>query len=143
MSSYNPDFAYLSLTSRRGLSYIISFKKIQQYLTELPNKDAKKFDMGLMSIYPNGFGALKIDDIEVGPIGVPAEINQLYYIRVVDTESASRAKPYELAFGSREGDVYKDVRLTTPLFTLKAPSVRIKTQGRRVKIWVLSRVKGG
>jgi len=137
------DDAYAMLTARRGVSYIISFKKIHQYLVELSDKDAKKYEMGLMSIYPNGFGAVKFDDIEVSPITAPTEVNQLYYIKVVDTESASRAQTWGIKAEKMDGDVLTNAVLTTPLFTLKAPAIRVKEQGGRVKIWVLSRVKGG
>ena len=44
--------------------------------------------------------------------------------------------------GRRQADgTYVDAVVTTPLFTLKAPKVRIVETGNRVKIQVLARVK--
>jgi len=42
---------------------------------------------------------------------------------------------------SKVDNAYKNAVITTPLFTLKAPKVRIKDSAKRVKIWVLSRVR--
>jgi hypothetical protein len=42
----------------------------------------------------------------------------------------------------KEGEeVFVNAVLTTPLFTLKAPNIRIRDGERRVKIWILARVK--
>ncbi len=136
------DDAYALVTGRKGRSYIISLKLVHQFVSGLLGEDVKKFELGLMQMVPGGTPRLAFDDVEVSPIGVPVEINQLYYIKVVDTESASRAKAFEISAEKFEGGVYKNAVLTTPLFTLTAPAIRVSDDGNRVRIWVLSRVKG-
>ncbi len=136
------DDAYAMITGRKGRSYIISFKPLRQFVTELLGEQVKKFELGLMQMVPGGTPRLAFDEVEVSPISVPVEVNQLFFIKVVDTESAARAKSFEIKAEKIEGDVYKNAVLTTPLFTLKAPAIRIADDGGRVRIWVLARVRG-
>jgi hypothetical protein len=135
------DVAYGAISAREGRSYIISFKSIHQFLSVLVGERKKSYEVGLMKIYPDGVGGVRVDDIEIRFTKVPAEINQLYYFRVVDTGWQARKSPYALRYEKKEGeDVYSKVILTTPLFELKAPRVRIREEAKRVKIWILSRV---
>ena len=47
-----------------------------------------------------------------------------------------------MSFDKKEGDdVYFNAILTTPLFTLKAPKIRIRADERRIKISILARIK--
>ena len=77
----------------------------------------------------------------MSPVKVPCNTDQLYYLKVVDTDSRLRKQAYTVA-GERQADgTYVNAVVTTPLFTLKAPKVRVKESGNRVKIQVLARVK--
>ena len=136
------DSAYKALISLKGKAYIISFKEVQQYVSAVVDKSKKSYDLGLIKTYPDGIGKIKFEDVEIDVHQKPAEVNQLFYIRLVDTEWKKRSKPYSLQFEKQESDsVYKNAVITNPLFTLKAPKVRIKDSAKRVKIWVLSRVR--
>jgi hypothetical protein len=69
------------------------------------------------------------------------EINQLYYFKVVDTGWKKRKTGYTIRYKAKEGeDIYTGVTLTTPLFELKAPKIRLTEEPSRVKIRLLSRV---
>jgi len=64
--------------------------------------------------------------------------------RVVDPGDLMENKGQTLRADLRkkEGEeVFVNAVLTTPLFTLKAPNIRIRDGERRVKIWILARVK--
>ena len=133
------DKAYKSITSRKGRSFIISFKGISQFLSPIVSEES--YTLGLIYLYPRGVGTIKVDDIEIVSQEVPAEINQIYYLKFVDTDWKKRETFYSLKYEEKEGeDIFKKVVITTPLFTLKAPKVRIKERGDRIKIWILSRV---
>jgi hypothetical protein len=135
------DAAYDAISSRQGREYVISLKPIQQFLSELVGEGRRGFEMGLMRIFPRGVGTVKVDDIELRFARGPVEINQLYYFRVVDTDWRSRSGPYTIRCEKREsGDIFTGATLTTPLFVLKAPRIRVEEEGQRVKIWILARV---
>lgn len=135
------DAAYQEISSRQGRSYIVSFKPIRQYATALVGARRKKYEVGLMNIYPEGIGAVKADDVEIRFAKVPVEVNQLYHVKVVDTGWKTRKEAYRLRYEVKDGaDTFSKVTLTTPLFELKAPKVRIVEEPSRVKIWILSRV---
>jgi len=135
------DTAYQAISSRQGRSYIVSFKPIRQFASALVDPRKKKYDVGLMDIFPGGVGTVKTDEIEIRFAKVPAEINQLYYFKVVDSGWKARKAPYQIRYEADEGgDIYSGVTLTTPLFELKAPRIRITEEAARVKIWILSRV---
>ena len=136
------DAAYRMITAREGRAYIISLKPIRQFLSGLEDKSKKSWSVGLMQIFPDGVGPVAFDDVEFGGTGVPTEGNQLYYLKIVDTDWKTRDKPYTLTYEKKEGEeVFFNAVLTTPLFTLKAPKIRISDSERRVKIWILARVK--
>ncbi|MBG0858457.1 MAG: hypothetical protein IQL11_03070, partial [Bacteroidales bacterium] len=69
------------------------------------------------------------------------EINQLYYVKVIDTESGKNKKAYKMEYESEDDDGYfYNATITTPLFTLKAPKISIRESSNRVKFIVHSRV---
>ncbi len=135
------DAAYQAISSRQGRAYIVSFKPIRQFAAGLVDAQKKKYEVGLMNVFPGGVGTVKTDDIEVRFAKAPVEINQLYYFKVVDTAWKTRKTPYQMRYAAKEGDdTYTGVTLTTPLFELRAPKIRILQAPSRVKIWILSRV---
>jgi hypothetical protein len=135
------DAAYQLISSRQGRTYIVSFKPIHQYASALVDPRKKRYEVGLMNIYPGSVGTVKTDDIEIRFGKVPTEINQLYHFKVVDTGWKTRKAPYHIQYAAKESeDTYAGVTLTTPLFELKAPRIRITEEAARVKIWILSRV---
>ena len=135
------DSAYQAIAARRGRSYIVSFKPIRQYVAALVDPGRKKYEVGLMDIFPGGVGTVKADDIEIRFAKVPTELNQLYYFKVVDTDWKTKKTAYTIRYEAKEGeDIYTGVTLTTPLFELKAPRIRLTEEPSRVKIRLLSRV---
>lgn len=135
------DSAYQAIAARRGRLYIVSFKPIRQYVSALVDPRRRKYEVGLMDIFPGGVGTVRTDDIEVRFFNVPTEINQLYYFKVVDPDWKTRKAPYTIRYEGREGgDIYSGVTLTTPLFELKAPRIRLTEEPARIKIRLLSRV---
>jgi hypothetical protein len=132
---------YRKFMSRTGQVYVINFKPIKQYLPGLADKSKPTYKLGLMEMFPEGIGSLKFDDITLDVKPVPTEINQLYYLKVVDTDTEKSKKPYTIEYQSiDESGVYTNVNITTPLFTLKAPKVTIRERGNRIKITVISRI---
>jgi hypothetical protein len=135
------DEAYDLITSREGMTYIISFKEISQFLSPIVEGKKQSYKMGLTYLYPQGIGTIKIDDIDIESQDAPAVIDQIYYLKFVDTEWEKRSRAYTLRFKKREGeDIYLNAVIITPIFVMKAPKVRVKKSGDRLKVWILSRV---
>ena len=98
--------------------------------------------LGFIRMYPEGIGSININDIYITFQDIPTEISQFYFIKLVDTDWKNRDKPFSLEFDSKEEDgIYSNAVLSTPLFTLKAPKIKIKETASRVKVFILSRVK--
>jgi hypothetical protein len=136
------DAAFKALTGTKGLTYVINFKEIGQYTGSLI-QNKKNYNLGLMYAYPEEVGRIAFDDVEIEVRHKPILIDKIYHLIMVDPEAAKRAKPYEVTFEKQEGaDTFLNAVVTTPLFTLKAPKVRIVSDASRVKIWILARVKG-
>ncbi|MFA5849539.1 MAG: hypothetical protein WC833_06630 [Bacteroidales bacterium] len=130
------DELYKVFQERKGFTYIIDTKPVKQFI----NPTDKNYKLGLISMYPDGIKEFKFNDVSVSFKPVPIEVNQLYYIKAIDTESDKHKKPYTIEYESKdkEGFFYK-VTITTPLFTLKAPKVSIRKSSNRVKFVILSR----
>jgi hypothetical protein len=134
------DTAYRAISSRRGRVYIVDLKPVRQYMDTLTGKKGA-YRLGLLTLFPAGYPGFTLDAVEFSPVKVPSNTDQLFYFRAVDTEAAARKQAYTVT-GRRQADgTYVDAAVTTPLFTLKAPKVRIIESGNRVKIQVLARVK--
>ena len=136
------DDAFKALTEAKGLTFAINFKEIGQFAGVLPI-DRKSYQLGLLSVYPEGVGRLSFDDVEIDVRHKPAAIDKIYHLLMVDPDAAKRTNPYELTFEKQEGtDIYINAVLTTPLLTVKAPKLRVTADANRVKIGILARVKG-
>jgi len=134
------DDAYRKMKSRAGQVYVVDFKATGQYLSNVADKKGS-YSLGYIELYPKGLGPIKFDDVELSRVTGPAEINQLHYVRTIDARVRKGTRPLTVE-GTKQADgSCKDAVVRTPLFTLKAPHVRIKVIGNLVKIQVLSRVK--
>ena len=67
----------------------------------------------------------------------PMVIEQLYHLRYVDTQNQG----FTIDSSRKQGEIYYDAVVNTNGFTLKAPKIRVKERGNRVKFIVLSKVK--
>ena len=134
------DAAYNRMKSRTGKVYVIDFKATGQYLSTVASRKGS-YTLGLIYLYPQGLEPIKFDDVELSRISAPAEINQLYYIRAIDTGDIKGAGSAKVEGTGQPDGSWKNAIVRTPLFTLHAPHVRIRTSGNLVKIQVLSRVK--
>ncbi|MDD8025140.1 MAG: hypothetical protein PHI34_01410 [Acidobacteriota bacterium] len=133
--------AFKAASGAKGLTFAISFKEIGQFVESLTERK-KAFSLGLISVYPDGVGSLAFDDVSIDIRAKPVRIEKLYHLIVIDPDAGKRAKPYEIAFEKKEGeDTFINAVVTTPLFTLKAPKLKIAADPGRVKIWILARVK--
>ena len=134
------DAAYKQMKSRAGKVYVIDFKATGQYLSSVTSKKGS-YSIGLIYLYPEGLEPFKFDEVELSRINAPAEINQLYYIRTMDTGDTQGSGTAKVEGAGQPDGSWKNAVVRTPLFTLKAPHVRILTSGNLVKIQVLSRVQ--
>jgi len=135
------DDSYKMFQELKGRTYIINMKPISQYFLSLVNKAAKNYKLGLIYMYPDGIGEIKFDGVSMSFNPVPTEINELFYVRVVDTESGEIKKPYKIKYDSKDDSgFYYNVTVTTPLFTLKAPKISIRESSNRVKFNIESRI---
>ena len=134
------DNAYKTLKNRKGMAYVINFKKIHQYADQLYEK-TPHYMLGLIRMYMKGIPAAIIGNIEISAIKEPVEGNQLYHIKCVDTTWKSGDKPFTIEYEKQTENIYEDAVIQTPLFTLKAPLVRIEESSSRVKFILLPVVK--
>jgi hypothetical protein len=128
------------MKSRVGQVYVVDFKATGQYLSEVADKNGS-YSLGDIELYPDGLGPIKFDEVDLSRVTGPAEINQSYYVRTIDAAVRKGGKPFTIEGAKQADGTWKNAVVRTPLFTLKAPHVRIKVIGNLVKIQVLSRVK--
>jgi hypothetical protein len=61
---------------------------------------------------------------------------------IITSQMKHNSKPCSIQLSKRaDDDLYINAVLTTPLFTLKAPKIRISDSERRINISVLARVQ--
>ncbi len=138
------DRAFKRVSAREGRVFVIDFKSVGQFVARLVDGSPTSYELGLTTVYPQGVGRLKLDEIELDAPRCPALIDQLYYLKIVDTRNVNGDEPYQLVHeGQEDGQIFNNVLLTTNLFTLRAPRVRIRERGGRTKISILSRAAAG
>jgi hypothetical protein len=135
------DNTYTMFQARKGRIYTIDFKPVSQFPGSLVNETVKKYSLGWTYMYPDGIEELKFDDVSVSFNNVPVEINQLYFVNIVDIDSDTHKHSYNIKYDSADNNgFYYNVIITTPLFTLKAPKVSISETNDRVRFTIHSRV---
>ncbi|MCC6590042.1 MAG: hypothetical protein IT168_25340 [Bryobacterales bacterium] len=133
------DSAYRAIKSRSGRVYVIDFKKAGQDVSAVA-KAPKTHQLGLILLWPEGAG-ISFDEVEVSRLTVPSMSEQFYYVRVVDTAPPS-GKAWSIEGDAQPDGTYRRALVRTPVFTLKAPHVRVLETKEFVKIQVLARVCG-
>jgi hypothetical protein len=135
------DNAYKQFKELKGRTYVISVKPVKQYLTGLINKEARHYDLGLIYMYPEGLGDIRFDSVSISFKPIPAEINQLYFIKVIDRDWQQHKKPYEIIYKTKDKEgFYYGASISTPLFTMKVPKLEIRESSNRVKFIIHSRI---
>jgi len=134
--------AFKAAAGGKGLTYALSFREIGQYPSSLVSSQ-KSYRLGLATVYPEGVGKLAFDEVEIDVRHKPVKIDKIFHMILVDQQAAGKDKPYELTYEKQEGpETFINAVVTTPLFTLKAPKIRLMADAKRIKIWILARVKG-
>jgi|GEM_PF-2123336 len=136
----NRNELYKSIKSRKGKIYIISFKPVDQYIIDVPDKSIPKYQLGDSYLYPEGIGTINVDDVTIDFIEEQMEIDQLYFIKVVDTVKSQGAYPIIL-YDKNVNNIFTNVQITTRQFKLIAPKVQLQEKGDRTKIYILSKYK--
>jgi hypothetical protein len=136
------DAAYKQITGRQGRTYVINLKATRLFTGSLVGDAVRAYRLGLLTLYPSGYPGFTRDDIEMSPVTVPMNADQLYYLRIVDTLWQARKEAFSVTGARQEDGSYKNAVVVTPVFTLKAPHVRVQESGKRVIIQVLDRVGG-
>jgi len=130
------DDAYHALMGRKGLSYVINLKELGVYADQI-FPEVPQYKLGLITLCMEGLPAVKNEQFDLGRIAVPVEVNMLHHLKAVDTNPKAGAKPYTVKGRTADGATYENAVITTPLFTLKAPLVRIEESKDRVKFVIL------
>jgi len=132
------DDAWRTIRARSGRVYVVDCKPVKEALTHMP-AHGKYQRLGMATLYPLGFDAYRFNEVEIGATTTPASSEQLFYLRAVDTQPRAGAAPYTIE-GARQPDgSWKQAVVQTPLFTLKAPHLRIVEAGNLIKFRVLAR----
>jgi len=134
------DNAYKLVAGRKGITVVVNFKNTFEFPSPQPSKDY--YRLGIISVFPEGFGKLNMEEIEMTSTGSPVTLEQLYHFKWVDTESKLQNDCYKITYDKKEGDdIYCDAVVTTGGFILKAPKIQIVERAGLVKIIILSKVK--
>ena len=137
------DAAYRVVAARRGRSYIVSFREIGGVVLA-PREGARSFPLGYMQLFPAGVAETRADEVVLSAIRVPLQSDSLFrHLKVVDVAPEKASRPYLLSCRSRDGEICLGAAVRTPIFTLKAPKLRVKERGPRVKFDVLAPRPGG
>jgi hypothetical protein len=132
------DRCYRTALSRKGRTYVVSFNAIGY--TPRASGGRKSFRLGSMQLYPAGLGELHCDQIEISGLDVPCLVHERSHLQVIDTAHTKGKPACSVQFTKREGtNVFHGAVIKTPVFTLKAPKVRISESPKRVKIAILAR----
>lgn len=135
------DSTYKMFSKMKGRTYIIDMKPISQFQIDVINKDAKYYNLGKMYMYPEGIGSIKFAGISLSFESVPTEVNEIYYVKVVDENFSKRSEPFKINYESKDDNgFYYNVTINTPLFILKAPKITIIESSNRIKFVIHSRV---
>lgn len=132
------DDAIILIESRKGKKYIVDFKKTKEFFNS--KHRGKMIRLGVRQIFLNGIEELTLGDVILTSKDTPMERPYLWTVEWVDTEAKEGEEGYQLEYGEKVDDVYKNVTFTTKGFTLKAPEVKIKKKENEVKIIILSKV---
>ncbi len=127
------DDAIAAVNERRGRRYFIDVSKAGGGFDIYPRK---LIIYKRLQIFPRGVDKIVFGSLVLTSKETPMVLNRRA-IEWVDTESKPGEKGYELKFKSREGDVYKDISLTTRGFSMTAGTVRIVEAGDMVTINIL------
>jgi hypothetical protein len=131
------DRAFKDFDARAGRTYIVNFKPTREFVHAEPGPDKAVHQLGLRNLYPGGIKRIAIREVLCEGTGEPVCMEQLYHLRYVDMGD----RGYTVKSLKNEGDVHYDAVITTPGFVLKAPKVRVKERGNRVKLVVLEKVR--
>lgn len=118
---------------RTGTTFILDFT-----LTGSPPKDIVPYGEVIseeyISVFPDGIELIEHGDIRFSGQQSPMCQPWAYWVEWIDTEPSPDARAYSIQFESRDGDVLKNVTLTTRGFTLIAPDVRLIEKQDEVRI---------
>jgi len=135
--------AYKEAQSRDGIEYVVSFKPIKYWVDHHVEESVPSYAVVLMTLYPEGIGHIKTDEVEVEfKKECFLESNQLYHFRIVDEEMSGGKECFQILEGrfDDEKGIYYDAVIETPFFLLKAPQLSISKRKNRIKFIVHSRV---
>lgn len=126
------DESISSVEKRKGRVFLIDLNHAQRSVDINPRQFI--FYKG-NQLYPRGlfgfvFGSLKLKSEET-PMRLNMKKNQLEWI---DADAKPGQKGYDLKYQSQEGDLYKDVTLTTKGFSMTAKAIKLADDGNTVKI---------
>ncbi len=125
---------------RVGRTFIVDFKPTGEYLN--PQGAGPAYNLGLVTIYPEGIGVIKVQDAQFIGGRTPTIKDQLYYLKWVDAMPRFRGKGYKLTSSGKEGkDVFLNAEIRTGGFILKAPKVRIRETESFIKITILEKIR--
>ena len=126
------DDAIAYIANRKGKTFLIDLNRAQRGF----DINARKFILHRdEQIYPLGlagfvYGSLRLKSEET-PMRLIMNENLLEWI---DTDAKPGDKGYDLKYESHEGNLYKDVTLTTRGFSMTAKAIKITEDGETVKI---------
>jgi len=132
------DDAVRSVTDRKGRKFAIDIRRAQRGIDIRPRgldhviayKGDQYFPHGLTKFV---YGSLNLESQDT-PMRMSFSARALEWI---DVETKAGEKGYDLKFGGQEGDLYKDVTLTTKGFTMTAKAVKIVEDADKVTISII------
>lgn len=134
------DAALKTILKREGRSYVVNFKPTAEY--PAAKGRGETFHIGLVHLFPEGIEEIEIREAVLTGLESPMIVDQIYYVKWIDTETKPGEKGYTVAGNDLGGGIYTDAVFSTKGFTLKAPKIQVKETPGRVKITVLEKISG-
>ncbi len=131
------DKAFREFDARTGKTYVVNFKPTREFVIPEAGPNPTVHQLGLRSLFPGGIKRIGIREVVYEGKGEPVCQEQLFHVRYVDMKD----RGYTITASRSEGDIHHDAVITTGGFVLRAPKVRVKERGSRVKFIVLEKVR--
>lgn len=130
--------SFVSVRARRGRKYVIDFRSAGFFPG--PAKAKASYALRNLFIYPDGIGRVRAGGIDLDGGDVPVEDFCHLKLTFVNTRWKGSDEPLAICCREKEGDdVFLDAEVVTPVFSLKAPKLKIHEGPSGVDLVLLSR----
>ncbi len=124
--------------NRKGKKYLIDLKQAQRGFEINPRKQENVVLYKGEQFFPHGLTRFVFGSLNLVSEDTPMRLSfSPHHLEWVDAEAKEGEKGYELKYGEKVEDLYKNVTLTTKGFTMTAKAIKIVEDAETVKISII------